>query len=785
MDPVAALLADLRSPDPDIRFSVLTRATDLPWTPEQRRTLGELAGAEADAGLQFQMRALLARLDRQSDDGKRVRAQASDIEILLQAPERDDLTLAMLLGTIGPGDAPLVALALREHGWWEFSTQVLPAILQFFKKWGSFEDVEHIEPFSRHHDPRLIASAVEALEKLSPDSLRALLVPLLTNPSPGIRSRAVRLLWRWDQAEALRHLEAMLFAEDPTERQAALLHAFFVPFPDIEPLLFKFLGVENDPELLTKAGLLFKANPAPHLPLRLLEAREASLGGKRMLIGDVLIGVMTSLHQAGLVEQTPDQQTKDLEAAYRQRKARQILDRCALALKAETREHREAAIRRLFDLTRFGLPDAVPLLQSALQSEPEPDLQIAIKRFLDETVPDAVPLSIDLAALPPDRRRRFLTTLDTAGLECIRGRLDRLPSDLPPDERVLLIQALRRIGTKRDAAAIRPCLQDSHPEVLAAAIEALGHLDPDALVPFLPPLLKHSAEDVRAAAIRIFALFDKRQALKLVEQMLSSVKPLERGQGIFSAGQFDFPTVRDLLLQLLHREQDPANIRQICAILRDNIDEPLYFQAFRLHEGSQGHKRTLVGTLLKDASERLIEAKSITHTRRETLDRAARAWVEAEEKRQRDAAPSYSLQNITKIRQQQAPSPLQSDPGLLPFTIVAVIIGALLTALIWFLFLKPATRTPTTLRPGSPTLPSPAPLAGQPRNVLGTVVSRSQDALAIIIEVRQGTEAMRFRLRQPEPFPPQLVHGATFRGQIKPTERRDGEVIEAELLMTY
>jgi len=56
IDPVAALLEDLSSPDPTIRFSVLSRIEDLDWTPDTLTAFKRRLAAEADPGTRFQMR---------------------------------------------------------------------------------------------------------------------------------------------------------------------------------------------------------------------------------------------------------------------------------------------------------------------------------------------------------------------------------------------------------------------------------------------------------------------------------------------------------------------------------------------------------------------------------------------------------------------------------------------------------------------------------------------------------------------------------------------------------
>ena len=95
MDPIQALFADLRSPDPDIRFSVLNRMEDFPWTAEQRAALRESMAAEFDPGIRFQMEKILMRVEGIHGEAQQKAPTAQDVAELLHNPQRDEITLAL------------------------------------------------------------------------------------------------------------------------------------------------------------------------------------------------------------------------------------------------------------------------------------------------------------------------------------------------------------------------------------------------------------------------------------------------------------------------------------------------------------------------------------------------------------------------------------------------------------------------------------------------------------------------------------------------------------------
>ncbi len=789
MDLVKTLFDDIRSPDLSIRFSVLSRIEDLDWTEEQLGKFKELMNGEPDPDTRFHMRKILARIERQMGKDGEQSFKVAEVEELLKNPNRDDLSLVLLLEAVPKSQAPLVAMALREINWTELSSRVLPSVLKLFRKHGSFEDIASIESLCRHHDPRVLAAAVETLEKLSPDSLKGLIVPLLVNPIHGIRSRAVRLLYRWDPKEALRHFEAMLFSDDPSDRQAALFHAFFFPFNDIEPLMIKFLGIEDDPVMLQRAGFIFRANPTPDEPIRLLEAKEASRGEKRRLIDEILSGVVRSLYQAGLVKKTPEEMTIDLEEVYQRRKALQLIERLELALSSSDANTRKAAALRLADFARLGFTDAQAVLGRHLSEETDPQVKAVIES--QGKAPPVKPVEaktqeIDFSTLGPAERAAAFSNLTAASLKSIRPKIKEFLGSVSAEEKILLVRSLGRVGEKGDAEYLEPHLSDSDPAILSAAIEALQALDPEVLVPYLPKLIQNVSDDVRAAAVRAFALFDKRSALSLVEKMLFSVQPKQRNLAIFSAGHFDFPSVRETLLGALQREQDPENLRHICLIFKPHLDEDIILHCYRVFQSSQGAKRDLIENFCKDSGKSLIQDEKTKFKNVADLLEDLQKRIDAEVAREKSAQPNYALKNIQKMRQKKTESEGEGvDPSLVKFAVLAFGVGGVLTMLIWFLFLAPSAPGPATgTKPPAEKPPATTkPLDSTPQNIEGTVIAVDPSGKIILVIV-DGNPPERYSVNlRTVPVKP-YERGATFRGQVKPLSK-DRNTTIAELIMSY
>jgi HEAT repeat protein len=769
MDPVKEFFADLKSPDPSIRFSALSRIEDLTWDDQQQQALRSLIDQEKDPGIRFHMLKVLARLG-QSGKSK---ATAAEIEELLKDPDRDEMKLAIMLESVKRTDAPLVVISLKEANWTSFSAELLPSVLKFLKKFGSFENAADIEMLCRHHDPRVLSSAVEALEKIAPDRLKDLIVPLLVNPNFGIRSRAVRLLHRWDPTEALRHFESMLFSNVESEKQAALFHAYFFPFKQIETLMLRFISMEKDPDLIKKAGLLFMANPNGQVPARLLEARQACVGTKFQLIDNILKGVLTSLYQAKIVKATPEQMLEVLENHFKQKRLKLFIERYSLGLKSGAAETRLKAAIKLCDLVRYNIGEARELIENYLQKEKDEESKARVAQYYRSCLPE----SPEKTDQPPEKHEAeqqigLANSIDEKNFTQSFAFAQEHFKELSVPQQVMVLKAIERFGDKKQVQLPTKALKSENSEVLAAAIDCLSVIDPDQLSPYLPQFIKHSSDDVREAAIKVFALFDKQQAIALVEKMLFSVQPLQRKQAILCCGHFDFQSVRHLLIKALKLEGDPENQQQICSLLRSNADEELFYKLYSDLKACKTSRKSLYEELVAAMADQLSTGENALD--KQKLYEIAIQKLEEEEKFQ-SQRQAYRLEKIQQIREKPEKG-IVIDAGLARFTVVAYSIGIILTALIWFLFLAPDSNSKLS---GVRSKTAQSRLLNKTVMVQGTISYVDNEKR--LIEIENSLEnKKKYRLKIPESFGKLPNQGEQFHAQVKII--KEGPVLLADML---
>lgn len=777
MDPVKDFFADLRSPDPSIRFSVLSRIEDLSLSEGQLTVFRELLTREQDPGIRFHMQKVLARFS----DREKGRADTSELVELLQKPDRDEIALALMLEAVKKGEAASVAAGLRQAGWPGFSLQLLPSVLKFLKKYGSGEDVDAVAALCQHNDPRVLSAAVEALEKLSPERLREHIVPLLLNNNFGIRSRAVRILYRYDQSEALRHFESMLFASREDEKQAALFHSFFFPFKQIESLMLRYISVETDPELIEKAGLVFMANPDRQIPMRLLEARQACVGDKYQLIDSILKGVLQSLFMAGIVNAEPAQMLEVLENHFREKRIKLYIERFSLGMRSVEPETRLKSALKICELLRHGVDEPRQLIEQFLAKEGDEKIRNQVRQFLEsgKLEPEIVVQTPEqtrprnLLELSLEQRQRIFDSINRENFAQMMNGILPVITQLEQSEQVMVLAAIERCGSKNETDLVVRFLDCDNSDLLTAAIDALSVINPEALHPLLPQLIKHRFDEVKVAAIKVFALFDKKQAISLVEQMLHSIKPVQRRNAIFCLAHFDFASVSQILLGAIKNESDEENLQQIFSIMKSNPDEETFFKVYIEARNGRSAKASLYKDLYGELARQIVNSDQ--GKTEAALYAAAEEKLE-EENRSRSQRSAYQLEKIQKIRQ-SAEKKAEIDPGLVRFAVMAYAIGAVMTAIIWFGLMAPS-QTPAK----SAVKKAPAAVRHVTRTIKGLVNECDPESRLVFISESGGQKL--YRVLFPESSGALPVIGKQFNGQIRITGERDG-IIFAELLTAF
>ncbi len=527
-------------------------------------------------------------------------------------------------------------------------------------------------------EPSVVCAAIDALETVDPEALKTNIVDLLLNSNVWVRSRAARAMCRWDRSEAIRYLAEMLFSKNKTERDAALNHSLFFPFNQIEALLLKYLTVENEPDMIQKAGLVFMANPDIKTAFRLYEAQNATRGLRSDLINSILMGVLGSLYKAELEKDVPLILLKKIKLAYEEKRKKIYIKHFSALLSSEEAEIRLNAAIKLCDLLRTNICDVSFIIKEFLVSEKDENVANKVRQYLE-----SFSINIDSKKIENPEQRKILYASVT------KDNYSQIISPLLPDlkkmensEQILILHFIEEYGSKEDAKYALSLLDSGEDSVKQAVIEAVCKVDQDALQPYLPELIKSESDTVKISAINAYSLVDKTQALLVLERMMNSVKNQQRKNALFCLQNLDFASVGDILISSLKREKDKEIRVELLSVLYDNANEEIFYDLYFQYKNMKKEEQETFEPFLTNLSDKLALQKSGINSQY-YWDEAESRWNEERNIiKQREA---YRLERVQLLRDDNHDEKI----ALLKFTFVCHSIGFLITLIIWFGFMAP------------------------------------------------------------------------------------------------
>lgn len=527
-------------------------------------------------------------------------------------------------------------------------------------------------------EPSVVCAAIDALETVDPEALKTNIVVLLLNNNVWVRSRAARAMCRWDRSEAIRYLAEMLFSKNKTERDAALNHSLFFPFNQIEALLLKYLTVENEPDMIQKAGLVFMANPDIKTAFRLYEAQKATRGLRSDLINSILMGVLGSLYKAELEKDVPLILLKKIKLAYEEKRKKIYIKHFSVLLGSEEAEIRLNAAIKLCDLLRTNICDVSFIIKEFLVSEKDENVANKVRQYLE-----SFSINIDSKKIENPEQRKILYASVT------KDNYSQIISPLLPDlkkmensEQILILHFIEEYGSKEDAKYALSLLDSGEDSVKQAVIEAVCKVDQDALQPYLPELIKSESDTVKISAINAYSLVDKTQALLVLERMMNSVKIQQRKNALFCLQNLDFASVGDILISSLKREKDKEIRDELLSVLYDNANEEIFYDLYFQYKNMKKEEQETFEPFLTNLSDKLALQTAGKDSKYYWNEAESRWNEERNIIKQREA---YRLERVKLLRDDNYDEKI----ALLKFTFVCHSIGFLITLIIWFGFMAP------------------------------------------------------------------------------------------------
>ena len=530
-------------------------------------------------------------------------------------------------------------------------------------------------------DPSVVCAAIDVLEKVDPEVLKTNIVSLLLNNNVWVRSRAARAMCRWDRTEAIRYLAAMLFSKNKIEREAALNHSLFFPFNQIESILIKYLTIENEPDLIQKAGLVFMANPDKVTALHLYEAQQATRGLRSDLINGILMGVLDSLYKAKIEVDAPLKQLKKIKLDYDNKRIKIYINHFSALLSSEEPEIRMKAAIKLCELIRQKIAEVNGLIKDFLKKEKNDDVAKKVKEYL-KTFSIDIPLEdAKIKTDTPEQRKILYSSITNDNYSKIIPPLLPDIKKYDSSEQMVILKLIEDYGSKQDSEYAVKCLDSKDSSVLQTAIETLSKIDLEILQPYLPDLIKSESDSVKLSAINAYALSDKTQALGVLDRMMNSVKVSQRKNALFCLENLDFASASDIYLSVLKHEKDEEIRAELMSVLYDNANEEVFCEVYFQFKAKRNEDAGL-----KSFLERISKKLASQNPNKKSDDywnlAEARLLEEKSMIKQREL---YRLNRVQCLRENNS----DEKTELIKFAIICHSIGFILTLLIWFCFMAP------------------------------------------------------------------------------------------------
>ena len=532
----------------------------------------------------------------------------------------------------------------------------------------------------KSNEPSVVCAAIDALETVDPGALKANIVSLLLNSNVWVRSRAARAMCRWDRTEAIRYLASMLSSKNKVERDAALNHSLFFPFNQIAALMLKYLTVENEPELIQKAGLVFMANPDKETAAHLYEAQQATRGLRSDLINGILMGVLDSLYKAKIEPDAPLKQIKTIKLNYENKRKRIYINHFSALLSSEDPEIRFKAAIKLCELIRQKVADVSKLIKDFLKKEKNEEVVKKVKLYLKSFSIDISLEDEKIETDTPEQRKNLYSSITNENYQQIIPPLLSNLKTFDSSEQVVILRIIEDLGSKVESEAVVRCLSSRDSSVLQAAIECLNKIDPESLKPYLPDLIKNESDSVKISAINAYALSDKAQALCVLDRMINSIKVSQRKNALLCLENLDFASVCDIYLAALKREKDEEIRKELFSVLYDNANEEVFCELYFQFKANANENNGLKDYLEKISKK--LASQNDTKPDDYWKEAEARFIEEQNAVKEREL---YRLERVQCLREDNSDEKIE----LIKFAIICHSIGFILTLLIWFGFMAP------------------------------------------------------------------------------------------------
>jgi len=569
------LLASLTGDNGMLALDILEEIDNRTPTRAEVQVLKEAFSIVRNPVLSFQLKKSL-RLAAFKLKNTHFKVSLDGMEKLLKDTSRlEDLALAIT--TVEPVEAFLAADMVRQAQWQNFPAEILPCFCSFLRRHGNIQDSQALQELTRHPDSTVITAALSTLEKIDPENLQSIIIPLLDSPQTVVKAQAVQAFYRWNRHQALQHLLKLLFSKNEQDIVLALHHATYFPYPELESHLIRLMTEVASPPILMRISQIMKANANIDLPFRIFWVNRSLEGQHQSLVKGILLGVVRALADKKLIDVSAQNYLNQLKNRVRQAELELIRKSC----KVEETEGEEATNL----LPSLDQAPETPPAEVPINNEPE-NLETASREpvlnvVIPEKPPEFVPDFDKYPNLSEQEKVQFLTRLTAVHFKQFKSKIDKLLEESQGKELAGLISLLGKFAGAESAEMIKKHFKNDNPDVICAAIKAAVKIDPETLCLYLPQFMQDKNGKIRMTATRTFVSIDRESIKGLLTGLLSSSNVKQRILGVSTSMLVDFNIVRQPLLNCLAKETSVELLEKIGMVLAANPDRELLYETYK------------------------------------------------------------------------------------------------------------------------------------------------------------------------------------------------------------
>ncbi|MBF0547507.1 MAG: HEAT repeat domain-containing protein [Candidatus Riflebacteria bacterium] len=535
----------------------------------------------------------------------------------------------------------------------ETNPVVLANLVRKFSPHWSEENLQLLKQILRSKFLSVRLSALETLISINAESLINELPQLLSSTDPRVRSLAIKGLSRIDMDCAIEHLEIMLMGSNNNEKICALQNCFALPFEKIKLLLIKFLASEMSPALLEKAGLLLQINADQEIPYRLLEFISHAPLPRLEILKKIYSGSCDAIEKSGILGngfQAYRERLKDFE-----KKSVFSKDVNGLLSKLFSLSSDQDFDEEFSRLSDSDNPELLIASKELFQLDLSPKLKEKLANLINSIEKRSAsekslkkPLSLE--GLSETEIIRTFASWPSEDREKIEPFIREVISKNGNSVKlqVSAIKAARRLELQGFIKNVELFLKHSEEKITVAAMEYLADFDPDKIFPLMGTYLQSQSIMVKSAAIGIFRRFDPNRALSSLKVLLLGKNPEQRKKAMSCMIQFDFPVIRDLLVDFLFKNSDPELFDLGLCLFKTNPDPENLYYLFRLGKTLQDEFAEKIASTRKYTEKVLIEQGLLENGQIESLNREFSARLITEENKANAFPKPYSIQEVRK-----------------------------------------------------------------------------------------------------------------------------------------